>query len=437
MAFDAARNVSVAVAYGVGSLQVWERAAGSWSLRGTSPSTGLATNHSVAFDTGRSVSVIAIGGNGDGGGGDLAEWGGAVWNSTAPPVLPPTRTRQAIACDAARGVTVLFGGAAAQSGTLIVRQDTWTWDGTLWTQRFPFSFPTIRAGHAMAYDSVRQRVVLFGGTTAGLLDTANRPPEFFYGDTWEWDGTAWVERTPQGTTPVARHEHALAYDPVARVTYLFGGLDASGIPLNDLWTWDGSRWTQLATQNPPGRRFDCAMAFDATRGKLVVFGGQNALWSQYRQNWSSWPCLRDTWEYTPGVAGSFDTFGTGCSGIRGTPALRLQGTLPTAGQTLRVQLDNLPLVGPAFVFLGASNTTYGALPLPFPLASIGMTGCTLYVSGDALLQVQNVLGTALFTADLPFSTVGGTLYMQALPFDLSANTLGLTASHGAQIRVGG
>ncbi|MHB8878486.1 MAG: hypothetical protein ACYC8T_32720, partial [Myxococcaceae bacterium] len=42
-----------------------------------------------------------------------------------------------------------------------------------------------RYGHALAYDAARQRVVLFGG-----LDSA------YLTDTWEWDGTTWVRRTP-------------------------------------------------------------------------------------------------------------------------------------------------------------------------------------------------------------------------------------------------
>ena len=59
--------------------------------------------------------------------------------------------------------------------------------------------PPFREGHAMAYDAARGRVVLFGG--------ANEYDVFDFGDTWEWDGSAWVERTPAGSPP-ARFGHA-------------------------------------------------------------------------------------------------------------------------------------------------------------------------------------------------------------------------------------
>ena len=39
--------------------------------------------------------------------------------------------------------------------------------------------PLARSGHAMAYDSVRQRVLLFGGFQMPNL----------YAEAWEWDGT--------------------------------------------------------------------------------------------------------------------------------------------------------------------------------------------------------------------------------------------------------
>ena len=130
----------------------------------------------------------------------------------------------------------------------------------------------------MAYDAARGRVVLFGG---GIVPTSQQgggwPPTQFHADTWEWNGATWLERTPQGgSSPRARHEHAMAYDPIRQVTYLFGGLDSDGNPLGDLWQWDGQRWSQLLTLDAPASRFDCGLAFDTARGRLVLFGGQNA-----------------------------------------------------------------------------------------------------------------------------------------------------------------
>lgn len=143
------------------------------------------------------------------------------WAQRDPANHPSARYGHALAYDAARGVTVLFGGYD-NNGTL---NDTWEWDGEDWVQRTPSNSPSQRYTHAMAYDSARGVAVLYGGYSGGFLD-----------DTWEWDGDDWVQRTPS-TIPPARHTHAIAYDDIRGVTVLYGGLPN----LED--TWEYPRWT--------------------------------------------------------------------------------------------------------------------------------------------------------------------------------------------------
>jgi hypothetical protein len=58
---------------------------------------------------------------------------------------------------------------------------TWEWDGAHWTARQDIGV-SARFGHAMAFDTVRQRVVLFGG----LAQPDNADPAGpAKGDTWE------------------------------------------------------------------------------------------------------------------------------------------------------------------------------------------------------------------------------------------------------------
>ena len=95
----------------------------------------------------------------------------------------------------------------------------------------------------MTYDSVRGRVVLFGGgNTYGPL-----------ADTWEWDGADWTQRTPT-TAPEARMDCGIAFDPVRGVTVVFGGYGIGGGQLGDTWTWDGTSWTHLLPATSPGAR---------------------------------------------------------------------------------------------------------------------------------------------------------------------------------------
>src|SRR5262249_50025965 len=84
-----------------------------------------------------------------------------------------------------------------------------------------------RSGHALAFDMLRGRTVLFSGLSNVIL-----------ADTSEWDGNSWTHRAPLNTPP-ARNSHALAFDVARGRTLLFGGVDrTSGVALADTWEWD-------------------------------------------------------------------------------------------------------------------------------------------------------------------------------------------------------
>jgi hypothetical protein len=64
---------------------------------------------------------------------------------------PVGRQKHAMAYDAARGQTVLFGGNDVISfrGTNETYGDTWEFTGASWLQKFPAHSPSPRAGHTM------------------------------------------------------------------------------------------------------------------------------------------------------------------------------------------------------------------------------------------------------------------------------------------------
>jgi hypothetical protein len=63
----------------------------------------------------------------------------------------------------------------------------------------------------------------------------------------------------------------MAYDATRGVTVLFGGLDSAGLN-GQTWEWNGTIWTQRVLSGPSPRNGH-AMAYDATRGVAVLFGG--------------------------------------------------------------------------------------------------------------------------------------------------------------------
>jgi hypothetical protein len=140
------------------------------------------------------------------------------------------------------------------------RADTWEWDGEVWTQ-VADTGPSARRGHALAFDSVRARVLLFGGRGASAL-----------GDTWAWDGEAWTQVADTGPSP--RNGHAMCFEENDGRAILFGGSEAS-----DTWSWDGESWTQLNDVGPTpcdGTRLV------STGHSSILFGGRRRLGSPSR-----------------------------------------------------------------------------------------------------------------------------------------------------------
>jgi hypothetical protein len=182
------------------------------------------------------------------------------WIQLFPAHSPPARFQHMLSWDGS-GV-VLFGG---RNGGL--HGDTWTWNGTDWTQRFPAHSPSNRDLSGIAYDRVNDQVVLFGGNTdsGGATSGANA-------ETWIWDRSDWTHLTP-AHSPAPRSFAVMAYDETRSKVVLYGGADAAtGALLDETWVWDGADWTQEMPTSSPGNTLG-AMAWDATNGKVVHWGG--------------------------------------------------------------------------------------------------------------------------------------------------------------------
>jgi fibronectin type III domain protein/galactose oxidase-like protein len=206
-------------------------------------------------------------------------WDGSTWSQRSPTTSPPpARVLASMAFDPATGQLVLFGGGDSNNGYL---NDTWTWNGSTWTQVSPGSGPSAREGASMAYDSATGQLVLFGGVNGSTS----------LNDTWTWNGSNWTQLSP-GTSPPAREYASLAFDPASGQLVLFGGADL-GTRLNDTWTWNGSDWTSTAPTTSPSAREFASMAYDSATGQLVLFSGfDGAILNQtWMWNGSDWTQL--------------------------------------------------------------------------------------------------------------------------------------------------
>jgi len=197
----------------------------------------------------------------------------AIASSPGSGDLPPgaaigVRNAHAMAYDARRGRVVVFGGADASA----VRGDTWEWNGSSWT-RVSAAGPPARTFPAMAFDARSGRILVFGGNR--VLFGADPPADgTFLDDTWEWDGRAWARRNVSG--PSARAEAAMAYDAMRGRIVLFGGYDrveGKIRRLGDTWEWDGARWREISVAGPSPRN-GAAEVFDRRRVEVVLVGGR-------------------------------------------------------------------------------------------------------------------------------------------------------------------
>ncbi len=257
----------------------WHRDAAGWSVLPVAPALPPAhTEGSCAYDVDRGT-VVAFGGtpsNGTAIPNSTYLHRNDLWTTLSPVGSPPPRRDSVMAYDEARKQTVMFGGI--DGGLINYNNETWLFDAALgsWAQRTPSPAPLPRRYAMMAYDSKRKRVVLFGGAD-GV------GPSSYFGDTWEWDGTNWLDKAPS-VHPGARAEGTMAFDPVRGAIVLYGGYSFTAGGYVDTWQWNGLAWTQLTTPVHPRGSYDMSTAYDAARQRIVLYGGRDPM-GDYDDTW--------------------------------------------------------------------------------------------------------------------------------------------------------
>jgi hypothetical protein len=239
-----------------------------WTQLSPATSPSARGGAGMAYDP-TTGTVVLFGGNDINGNAldDTWTWDGITWTQQSPPLSPPARIGQTMSYDPNQRRALMFGGNNGAGGLF---SDTWVWNGSArtWTQLFPATSPVARTGAAMAYDALTKTVVLFGGSN-GAGDCCN----IYYGDTWTWNGTTWTQQFP-ATSPSPRNVPAMAYDASLGLAILIGGYSTPGQGLSGTWAWNGTTWTELNLADQPSARFGTAPDFDPLNDGLVLFGGE-------------------------------------------------------------------------------------------------------------------------------------------------------------------
>jgi hypothetical protein len=230
------------------------------------------------------------------------EWGGAGWASLAQVLdfLPNRRVNAALGFDDRVGRVVLATGRGSRDELL---NDTWVFENNVWTPLLDGTAIDRRELAAMAFDTHRGVMVLFGGHDGGsALD-----------ETWELGDDGWVLRDDVGG-PGPRAGHALVYDPVRQALVLVGGDSGFGVSA-DLWSYDGESWTPIPflSEGAPLPPLDAPIAaWDWERDELFITA---------TGTFDAWTVGDDTVTYHPD---SVDLI----------PLPGLKGIIPTGGAPL-------------------------------------------------------------------------------------------------------
>jgi len=197
---------------------------------------------------------------------------------------PPSRESPSMVWDGQK--VIMFGGFLGS-----YKNDLWWYDpasGTTgaWIQMkaqgAPGS-PSARKRHSMVWDPIGNRVIMFGGENA--LGSKN--------DLWWYEpiSNTWTQKKTgvADGSPPSRYFHSMVWDSVGQRMIMFGGRDASYTNKNDLWWYDPetNTWQVQIAQDADGSptaRYSQSMVWDPIGQRVIMFGGndgtnnKNDLW---------------------------------------------------------------------------------------------------------------------------------------------------------------
>jgi Galactose oxidase, central domain len=184
--------------------------------------------------------------------GNTSSWRRARTTQSPTPVTSPMLFTDP------NGHADVYGGYDGQ----FYQYQMWQWTGTDWNQLNLPALPFARSSAAVALNPVTGKAVLFGGLAD--INPVN---------TWVYNGTTWSEKFPT-TQPYWVYAASAAFDAGLNAVVLFGG-GSGGVDLDLTWKWSGGNWTQVLTTVSPPAREGAGMAYDPLLGHIILFGGQN------------------------------------------------------------------------------------------------------------------------------------------------------------------
>jgi PKD repeat protein len=235
---------------------------------------------------------------------DTWTFNGTAWTQINTTVAPPPMTSGRIAYDAADGYVWMYGGYSIMAGAPASYNATWTYKAGSWTNitaNVSGAPPDPHAVTYAAYDASDGYVLLYGSTSNPVNVTCT-----VAGNTWTYLHGNYTNLTATLTAapPLAQGSRMMGEDPVFGGVILYGGWDGAGCAYSsETWLFHGGNWTQLNLSYDPGGTWDAAFAADTGHDALLLFGGDTGA-GQSSQTWNFSPAFAVAWgaNRTEGVA---------------------------------------------------------------------------------------------------------------------------------------
>lgn len=205
-------------------------------------------------------------------------------NRTVHAQLVP-RHLERIAFDSNRNTLIMYGGAAMVDGVLTYFPNVYEWDQSEWRE-IKAEGPGGRNASPLVYDPVSKLTFLFGGVTE------DKEGYTIHFDVWSWDGKKW--KLMSTDCPVK--EPDAVYDPAAERILVYGEvsnkstIQYSGERSFELWEYKSNQWKKLSADGPD---IYPVLSFDVSRNTLIVpflEDGRGEIWEWSDNHWRKIPC---------------------------------------------------------------------------------------------------------------------------------------------------
>lgn len=143
--------------------------------------------------------------------------------------------------------------------------------------------PPGRSDHAVVYDSLKNRMVIYGGWDKKEKEYLKDTWAFYFGDS-TGAPVKWKEMKAKYSHPPKRRHVAGVYDAVRNCFLIFGGFGDEGY-LNDVWALDlaADIWINLTPGPQP--RIDHQAVYDPASKRLLLYGGDARLDHKFHDVW--------------------------------------------------------------------------------------------------------------------------------------------------------